>query len=115
MDVGIATAFLAHEASPFDHRGHTLRRPQANVQHLMLRKDLVDACRAGRFAIYPVSTVSDRIALLTGLAAGERDFDGKYPLGSVNRCVKERLRAFASIRKRFDSRGGGGVRGIKMR
>jgi lon-related putative ATP-dependent protease len=75
--------------------------PQANVQHLMLRQDVIDACAAGRFAIYPVSTVNEGIALLTGRAAGARGADGRYPADSINRRVEERLRAFAAIRREF--------------
>jgi predicted ATP-dependent protease len=75
--------------------------PQANVQHLMLRKDVIEACAAGRFAVYPIATINDGIALLTGLAAGERCADGNYPPGSLNRRVEDRLRSFASIRKTF--------------
>lgn len=75
--------------------------PQANVQHLMLRQDVIDACAAGRFAIYPVSTFEQGIALLTGIAAGKRGADGAYPAGSINARVEAQLRAFASIRKSF--------------
>ena len=75
--------------------------PQANVQHLMLRRDVIDACAAGRFAIYPISTIDQGIALLTGLAAGERAADGGYPPGSVNARVEDRLRVFANIRRSF--------------
>ena len=53
--------------------------PKANVQHLMLRRDVVEACAAGKFAIYPVTTIDEGIALLTGLAAGERGSDGVLP------------------------------------
>jgi lon-related putative ATP-dependent protease len=73
--------------------------PAANVQHLMLRDDVVDACAAGRFAVYPVSHVDEGIALLTGVAAGERGADGTFGAGSVNARVEERLRAFARVRR----------------
>jgi lon-related putative ATP-dependent protease len=75
--------------------------PKANVQHLMLRREVVEACASGKFAVYPVTTIDEGVALLTGLAAGERGSDGGYPTGSVNGQVEERLRAFASIRKSF--------------
>ena len=75
--------------------------PQANVQHLMLRKDVIEACAAGRFAVYPVARIDEGIALLTGRPAGERGADGAFPEGSVNRQVEDRLRAFASIRRSF--------------
>jgi lon-related putative ATP-dependent protease len=75
--------------------------PQANVQHLMLRQDVVEACAAGRFAVYPIATIDEGISLLTGLDAGMREADGGYSAGSLNAKVEDRLRAFASIRKSF--------------
>jgi predicted ATP-dependent protease len=80
--------------------------PRGNIQHLMLRKDVIDACRAGRFAVHAISTANEGIALLTGLAAGEKDADGEYPPGSINRRVEDRLRSFASILRKFDRQGG---------
>ncbi len=73
--------------------------PEANVQHLMLRADVVEACKAGRFAIYPVRTIDQGIALLTDMPAGERGADGLYPDGSLYRAVEERLKQFAKARK----------------
>ena len=75
--------------------------PQANVQHLMLRRDVVDACAAGKFAVYPISTIYEGIALLTGVAARERGSDEAYPAGSINRRIEDRLRSFANIQKVF--------------
>jgi lon-related putative ATP-dependent protease len=75
--------------------------PGANVQHLMLRQDVVEACASGRFAIYPVSTIDEGIALLSGLGAGERGADGTYPAGSINCRVEHCLRGFASVRRTF--------------
>ncbi len=83
--------------------------PQANVQHLMLPKDVTEACAAGRFAVYPIATLNEGVALLTGIAAGERDADGAYLLSSVNRRVEDRLRAFASIRRNFGNQTMGGA------
>ena len=81
--------------------------PGANVQHLMLREDVVQACADGRFAVYPIATIDEGIARLTGLEAGERQADGVFPPGSINRRVEDRLRAFADIRKNFGKEGGG--------
>ena len=95
-----------------DARGLTGKQgvlvPQANVQHLMLRQDVIDACKAGRFAVYPVVTINEGIALLTGRPAGARGADGNYPIDSINRRVEERLRAFANIRRSFGYHGVGG-------
>jgi predicted ATP-dependent protease len=85
--------------------------PKANVQHLMLRKDVGDACTAGRFAVYPITNVSEGITFLTGVAPGERGPDGTYPPGSINRRVEDRLRVFASVRRDFERRGGHGHSG----
>ena len=73
--------------------------PASNVQHLMLREDVVAAAAAGRFAIYPISTIDEGIALLTGRDAGERGADGAWPEGSVNRLVEDRLGEFARVRR----------------
>jgi predicted ATP-dependent protease len=79
--------------------------PRSNVQHLMLREDVVEACAAGQFAIYSVHHVDQGISLLTGHPAGDRDADGSFPVGSVNRKVEDRLRAFARIRQSFAGSG----------
>jgi predicted ATP-dependent protease len=75
--------------------------PKSNVQHLMLRSDVVDACAAGKFSVFPITTIDEGIAVLTGHVAGQRAADGGYTAGSVNRLVEDRLRAFARIRHEF--------------
>ena len=69
--------------------------PKSNVPHLMLRKDVVAAAEAGRFRVFPVETINEGIELLTGLPAGERGPDGRFPETSVNGRVEARLLAFA--------------------
>jgi predicted ATP-dependent protease len=44
--------------------------PQANVRHLMLRPDVVEAIRARQFHIYPIAHVDQGLELLTGVPAG---------------------------------------------
>ncbi|GHT92920.1 ATP-dependent protease [Betaproteobacteria bacterium] len=43
--------------------------PAASVPHLMLRPDVVEAARAGRFQVYAVATVDQAMERLTGLPA----------------------------------------------
>lgn len=69
--------------------------PAANVDNLMLRDDVVEAARAGHFHIYPVQTVDEGIALLTGIPAGEPDAAGNYPPDTINGRVVARLIALA--------------------
>ncbi len=58
--------------------------PARNVRHLMLREDVLEAVRQGRFHIWAVCTVDEGIGILTGVEAGERDEKGEYPPDSVN-------------------------------
>ncbi len=75
--------------------------PRSNVQHLMLRSDVIEACARGEFAVYAVSTVDEAMELLAGRPAGARDPSGHFPEGSVNGAVDGRLNAFAAIRRTF--------------
>jgi predicted ATP-dependent protease len=65
--------------------------PTSNVQHLMLRQDIVDAAKAGEFHVYPMTTVDEALELLTGIPSGARDAEGKFPEGSINQRVEARL------------------------
>lgn len=76
--------------------------PQANVEHLMLRHDVVEAAGADRFRVYGVQDIDDTMALLTGLPAGQRDAEGRFPDGSVNALVEARLRELSAIRQKFN-------------
>ena len=75
--------------------------PRSNVRHLMLRPDIVDAVRQGQFAIHAVATIDEGLELLTGKPAGERDAEGKFPIGSVNQRVEVRLIELAEKRISF--------------
>jgi lon-related putative ATP-dependent protease len=75
--------------------------PDTNVEHLMLRADLVEAARAGTFHLYAVSCVDEAIALLTGLEAGVEDAQGDFPPASLNGRVQARLAELADTRKAF--------------
>ena len=74
---------------------HGVMIPHTNVKHLMLRKDVVDAVAAGKFNVYAMETVDQGIELLTGVPAGERGADGKFPEGSINQKVEAKLVAMA--------------------
>jgi hypothetical protein len=58
---------------------------------LVLRPDVVQAVREGKFHVYAVSTVDEGIALLTGVSAREPDAEGNYPEGTVNYRVHRRI------------------------
>ena len=87
--------------------------PAANVKHLMLRQDVVDAVERGMFAIYPVEHVEEGVELLMGAPAGKRGEDGKFPAGSIFARTEDRLAAFAQNQRRFASEGIDGDSGKK--
>ena len=82
--------------------------PASNVDHLMLREDVVEAARQGKFRIMPVKNIDQGIEILTGHVAGRRGRNGAFPKGSINALVEERLRAFAEARRRFGADHGDG-------
>lgn len=72
--------------------------PHTNIRHLMLRQDVIDNVREGKFHIYPVETIDQGIELLTGIKAGEPDQSGRYPEDSVNGKVFAVLAGLAEKR-----------------
>ena len=78
--------------------------PEANVKHLMLKDEVVEAIREGRFHLWAIRTVDQGIELLTGVAAGEQRPDGSYPEGTVHQRVDARLREYAQRLKEFGAR-----------
>jgi lon-related putative ATP-dependent protease len=75
--------------------------PESNINDLMLRKDVVEAVKAGKFHIYPVKTIDEGIEILTDLQAGERGKAGAYPKGSINDLVDKKLKGLAEGLKKF--------------
>ncbi len=79
--------------------------PASNARNLMLREEVVEAVRQGTFHVYPVQTIDEGIALLTGVPAGEAGPDGAYPEGTVNFLVHKRLRELAEQARTFRGNG----------
>lgn len=68
--------------------------PQANVPNVVLRPDVAAAIAEGKFHVWSVETIEEGIELLTGIPAGVRGEDGRYPEGTVFRRVEDRLDAY---------------------
>ena len=75
--------------------------PRSNVHNLMLKEEVVEAIKEGRFHIWPVKTIDEGIEVLTGVAAGMRNKDGTYPDGTINGLVQRRLNDMAQAVKEF--------------
>jgi ATP-dependent Lon protease len=79
--------------------------PHLNIDDLMLRKDVVQAVQEGKFYVYPVKTIDQGIAILTGVEAGERLEDGRFKEGTVNGLVDRKLQELGKKIKEYE--GGG--------
>ena len=75
--------------------------PNSNVQNLMLKEEVVEAIKEGRFHIYPVKTIDEGVEVLTGLKAGERQPDGTYEEGTIHGLAQERLKEMAELIKEY--------------
>lgn len=73
--------------------------PASNLKNLMLRAEVVQAVADGKFHVWAIETVDEGLEIFTGMEAGAQGEDGRYPPGSFNRAVTERLEAFATVVK----------------
>jgi len=76
--------------------------PAANVEDLMLREDVMEAVKSGKFHIWPIGRVEQGVELLTGIRAGQRNGDGGFEKDTVFARVDERLREMAKTMKEFE-------------
>jgi len=95
------------------HRGLTgdqgVLIPVSNVKHLMLKPEVIQAVKDGQFHIYPIEYIREGIEILTGVAAGDPDDNGKYPADSIFGKVKSRLtdivRQSYQLKDQFSTKG----------
>ncbi|MBI2503148.1 MAG: AAA family ATPase [Candidatus Latescibacteria bacterium] len=76
--------------------------PRGNVQHLMLREEVAEAVREGRFHLWPVRSIDEGIEVLTGAPAGQRDSEGAFPPDTVHGRVDQRLRQMGQLMRQGD-------------
>jgi lon-related putative ATP-dependent protease len=84
--------------------------PHLNVGDLMLRKEVVETVKEGKFHIYPVKTIDQGIEILTGVEAGEMLEGGQLKEGTVNDLVNKKLVELGTKIREFE---GGGEEGAK--
>jgi len=77
--------------------------PESNVQNLMLREEVVNAVKEGKFHMYSVKTIDEGIEVLTGVEAGAPQKDGTFEEGTVNYKVNKRLKDMAEKLREFAS------------
>ena len=77
---------------------HSIMIPIQNIKNLNLNQEVVDAVKNKKFHIYAISTIDEGIELLTGVPAGKRDSNGKFPAGTVNYLAYEKLKKYSQVR-----------------
>lgn len=78
--------------------------PRRNIKHIMLRDDVIEAVKQGKFHIWAVSSIDEGIEILTAVKAGKKKADGTYPAGTVNFIVEQKLNEMAQKFKEFASK-----------
>ena len=68
--------------------------PIQNVRNLHLSDEVIQAVKEGKFHIYAVSTIDEGIEILTGVPAGKKNSSGKFPAGTINYLVYEKLKKY---------------------
>ncbi len=76
--------------------------PEKNIPDLMLREDVLQAVKRGKFRIYAVKTIDQGIEILTGVRAGNKREDGSFSPGTVFGSVDDKLRFYAEQWKKFE-------------
>lgn len=71
--------------------------PKENIENLNLNNEVIDAVKNNKFHIYAISTIDEGIEILTGVPAGKKDKEGKFPAGTVNYLVYEKLKKYAKV------------------
>ena len=69
--------------------------PKQNVRNLHLSDVIIDSVKHGKFHIYAVKNIEEGMEILTGVPAGKKDRNGKFPNGSINYLALEKLKKFS--------------------
>ncbi len=79
---------------------HGVIIPIQNVRNLHLSDEVISSVKEGKFHIYAISSLDEGIEILTGVPAGKKNKDGKYPAGSIKYLAYEKLKQYAENSKK---------------
>mgnify|MGYP004495563767 FL=1 len=79
---------------------HGVMIPKQNVKNLQLSDEIVESVKNGLFKIYAISTIDEGIEVLTGVPAGKKDRNGKFPAGTINYLVYEKLKKYGDVTRK---------------
>ena len=66
----------------------------------MLKEEILKAVKRGTFEIYAINSVDEGMEILTGKVSGSKKKNGKYPRGSINYLVEEKLKLLVNKSRR---------------
>ncbi|QXW27023.1 AAA family ATPase [Acinetobacter johnsonii] len=71
--------------------------PRQNMQHLMLRKDVIEAVKNGQFHIHAIDTIDQALEILMARPVGSLDKKGRYSKNSIFAAVMAQLEYWQAI------------------
>ena len=71
--------------------------PRQNMQHLMLRQDVIEAVQAGQFHVHAIDTIDQALEILMARPVGTLDKKGRYSKNSIYAAVMEQLEYWQAI------------------
>ena len=73
--------------------------PKQNIKTLVLPEKVLSAIEAGKFHIYPISTIDEGMEILTLRPSGKRNVKGNFPPDTANHVIENRLRKLYELSK----------------
>ena len=73
---------------------HGVIMPVQNIRNLHLSDEVINSVKEGKFHIYAISTLDEGIEILTGVPAGTKNKEGKYPAGTIKYLAYEKLKQY---------------------
>lgn len=71
--------------------------PRQNMQHLMLRQDVIAAVEEGQFHIHAIDTIDQALEILMSRPVGHLDHKGRYSKNSIFAAVMAQLEDWQAI------------------
>lgn len=78
---------------------HGVVMPIQNVKNLNLSDEVINSVKEGKFHIYAISSIDEGIEILTGVPAGKKNKEGKFPAGTIKYLAYEKLKRYADNAK----------------
>ena len=71
--------------------------PRQNMQHLMLRKDVIEAVEANQFHIHAIDNIAQALEILMARPVGNLNKKGRYSKGSIFAAVMNQLEYWQAL------------------